>query len=94
MALAKARAEADKIFQAGKKEAEAKKILMLEEAKKEVDGIVENGKKTLEMEKAKMVENARSEIVALAVKATEKLLGTTIDESFNKKTVGELEKNI
>ena len=35
-ALVKARSEANKIFQDGKKEAEAKKALMLEEAKKEV----------------------------------------------------------
>ena len=35
-ALVKARSEANKIFQDGKKEAEAKKVVMLEDAKKEV----------------------------------------------------------
>ena len=89
--LLKARSEADKIFQDGRKEGESKKGLMLEEAKKEVDGLVENGKKTLEAEKIKMVEEARKEIVSLAMLATEKLLGNKIDGSFNEKTIKELD---
>jgi F-type H+-transporting ATPase subunit b len=76
MVLSRARLEADKIFQDGRKEAEAKKVLMLEEAKKEVKTIIENGKKNLETEKIKMVEEAKTEIVALAMKATEKLLSS------------------
>jgi F-type H+-transporting ATPase subunit b len=89
-ALSKARNEANKIFQDGKKEAEAKKTLMLEEAKKEVALVVENGKKTLEVEKVKMVAEAKKEIVTLVTKATEKILGEKINASFNEKTVKEL----
>jgi F-type H+-transporting ATPase subunit b len=89
-ALAKARIEADKIFQDGKKEAEAKKALMLEEAKNEVAVVVENGKKVLEAEKTKMVGEAKKEIVTLAMKATEKLFGGRIDGSFDEKTIKEL----
>lgn len=88
--LIKARAEAQAIFLAGKKEAEAKKVEMLEKAKNEVAIIVENGKKILEAEKIKMVEEARNEIVTLAMQATEKLLVTKIDKDFNSKTVKEL----
>jgi len=77
--LSKARAEADKIFQGGKKEAETQKILMLEEAKKEVAGTIENGKKTLEAEKVKMVEEAKKEIISLAMQATEKLISSKQD---------------
>ena len=84
-----ARKEADKIFQEGKKEAQAKKTLMLDEAKQEVALIIENGKKTLEIEKVKMVEEAKKEIVGLALKATEKILGTKMDQSFNEKTIRE-----
>ncbi|MFA6300987.1 MAG: ATP synthase F0 subunit B [Candidatus Paceibacterota bacterium] len=73
-ALAKARVEANKIFQEGKKEAEAKKVIMLEEAKKEVSATVENGKKMLEAEKTKMVGEAKNEIINLAMQATEKLM--------------------
>jgi F-type H+-transporting ATPase subunit b len=91
-ALVKARSEANKIFQDGKKEAEAKKALMLEDAKKEVAVVIENGKKTLEVEKTKMVEEAKKDIVALAVAATEKILSTKVDGSFNEKTVKELGK--
>lgn len=89
-ALAKAKAEANKIFQEGKKEAEAKRAEMLENAKNEVAGVIENSKKVLEAEKMKMVEEAKKEIVDLALKATEKLLSTKIDDSFNGKTVKEL----
>lgn len=77
--LAKAQTEANKIFQEGKKESEAKKILMLEDAKKEVALVIENGKKTLEAEKVKMVEEAKKEIVNLAMLATEKLISSKQD---------------
>jgi F-type H+-transporting ATPase subunit b len=77
--LLKARAEANKIFQDGKKEAEKKKTLMLEEAKKEVAVVVENGKKILEVEKIKMVGEAKNEIVSLTMLATEKLISSKKD---------------
>lgn len=88
--LIKARAEAQTIFLAGKKEAETKKTEMLEKAKAEVAILIEAGKKNLEAEKIKMVEEARNEIVSLAMAATEKLLTTQIDKDFNSKTVKEL----
>jgi len=77
--LLKARVEANKIFQDGKKEAEVKKVLMLEEAKKEVSVVIGNGKKALEAEKIKMVEEAKKEIISLAMLATEKLLSSKQD---------------
>lgn len=77
--LAKAQTEANKIFQEGKKESEAKKALMLEDAKNEVALVIENGKKTLEAEKVKMVEDAKKEIVNLAMLATEKLINSKQD---------------
>ena len=89
-ALAKARKEADKIFQEGKKEAENKKTLMLEKAKEEVAVMIENGKKNLENEKMKMVAEATEEITSLSVKIAEKILGTKIDGNFNDKTIKEL----
>jgi len=89
-ALAKARNEANKIFQDGKKEAESKKAVMLENAKKEVALVIENGKKALEAEKVKMVGEAKKEIVSLTMKATEKLLGGKLSESMDEKTIKEL----
>jgi len=77
--LVKARAEANKIFQDGKKEAEAKKTVMLEDAKKEVAATIENGKKMLEIEKNKMMEEVKNEIVNLAMLATEKLVSEKHD---------------
>ncbi len=90
--LLKAKGEANKIFQDGKKEAEASKIAMLEDAKNQVAVIMENGKKTLEAEKTKMVEEAKKEIIALAMQATEKLIGTKMNDGFNHKTAEELKK--
>ncbi len=72
--LQKAKAEANAIFQAGKKEAEAEKTKMIEYAKSEVAQVIANGKKTLEADKAKMVADARNEIAALAMQAAEKIL--------------------
>ena len=77
--LAKAKIEANKIFQDGKKEAEAKKTAMLEDAKKEVAATVENGKKMLEAEKNKMMVEVKNEIVNLAMLATEKLVSEKHD---------------
>lgn len=88
--LSKARIEADKIFQEGKKEAENKKALMMEKTKEEVSVMIENGKKVLESEKTKMVLEAKEEITSLAVKIAEKILGTKIDSSFEEKTIKEL----
>ena len=78
-AMIKAKAQANEIFQEGKKEATAKRAEMLEEAKDEVALLVENGKKTLEAEKVKMVEEAKKEIVSLAMLATEKLISSKQD---------------
>ena len=92
-ALSKARIEADRIFQDGKKEAEAKKIIMLENARKEVAVVIENGKKSLEAEKIKMVEEAKKEVVMLAMQATEKLLNSKADGLYNEKVTKDL-KNL
>ncbi len=77
--ISRARAEANKVFQDGKKEAEIKKTLMLEDAKNQVALIIQNGKKTLEVEKVKTVEEARKEIVNLAMLAAEKILSNKQD---------------
>lgn len=72
--VARAKAEANDLFQKGKQETEAKRLEMLESAKSEVNLLILNGRKSLENEKAKIVEEAKKEVVALAVAATEKIL--------------------
>lgn len=91
-ALAKARTEANDIFQSGKKEAEIKRAEMLEIAKNEVDTMIKNGTKKLEAEKVKMVAEAKKEVVALIVEATKKMLDGRADESFDDKTAKEVKK--
>ncbi len=90
--IMRARTEAHLIFQEGKKEAENKKKEMLEDAKNEVDKIVLNGKKVLESEKIKMVGEAKNEIVSLVVLATEKLLESHKDVSYDQKTIEQIKK--
>lgn len=89
-AIADAKAEANKIFQDGKKEAEANRTKMLEEARTEVSVLLANSKKALEADKAKMVEEVKKEVVSLAMAAAEKILSEKIDGNFNAKTVKEL----
>ena len=88
-ALTKARAEASRIFEESKKEAEQKKALMLEEARNQVTDIIEGGKKVLESEKVKMIGEAKKEIISLTMLATEKLIGLQ-KESFDKQSLEEL----
>ncbi len=88
--MIKAKTEAHDIFQEGKHEAEVKKSEMLANAKNEVEKMIESGKKTLENEKNKMVEEAKNEIVSLVVMATEKLLESRVNESYDKEVVKQI----
>lgn len=72
--LAKARIEANKIFQEGKKEGEVKKSEMIEKGKIELASMVENNKKAMQAEKVKAVEEARKEIASIAILAAEKIM--------------------
>ena len=83
VALAKARAEAQTIFQEGRKKAEAKRAEMMDAAKTEVKTLIENGKKTLEAEKIKMIDEARKEVSSLVIEATKKVLEKHDDKNFN-----------
>ena len=87
--LAEARKEAQKIFEAGKKEEESNKAQMIEEAKRSVEVVVENGKKAIEMEKVKMVADVKKEVTSLALAAAEKIIASS-GGSLNEKTVKEL----
>lgn len=72
--LTKARAEAQAIFNSGKRDTEAKKTEMLEEAKREVQKTIEIGKKALASEKEKMVNEAKGDVASLAMLAVEKII--------------------
>jgi len=85
----KAKVEANKIWEEGKREAETNKVLMMEDAKKEMALVMENGKKMLEGEKQKMMAEAKKEIVELAMKAAEKIVEGS-GQSFNQKVIKEL----
>ncbi len=90
--LAKAKIEANEIFQNGKKEADENKKELIEKAQADVENLINNGKKILESEKLKMVEEAKKEIVSLVVKSTEKLLELNPDKEFDNKILNEIKK--
>lgn len=89
-ALARARAEAQAIFEAGKAEAEAKRQAMLQEAKADAARAVEVGQAKIKEQKEKMVGEAKSEIVSLALLAAEKLLRQKGGSSADEKLLEEL----
>ncbi|MDE2030987.1 MAG: F0F1 ATP synthase subunit B [Patescibacteria group bacterium] len=90
--IAKARIEAHNVFQSGKKEAEENKKNILEKTQQEVESMIASGKKALDAEKVKIVEEAKNEIVSLVVAATEKLLESHGDDSYDKNTIKRIEK--
>ncbi len=89
-ALTKARIEANKICENGKKEAEIEKTKLIEGAKSQVEVLIQNGKKTLEAEKVKMMNEVKKEIVSLVMVTTEKLVGKN-QINFNEKVLKDLE---
>lgn len=93
VAISKAKIEAQIIFENGKKDAENKKLEIIEETKKEVENMILNGKKILESEKSKILDEAKKEIVNLVVKSTEKILATTENDKSNTKIIERI-KNI
>ena len=91
-AIRNAKAEANNIFEEGKKQAALKKSEMLEAAKMEVAVIIENGKKNLEQEKTKMVEEAKKEISSLAMLAVKKLIEESDVRTYDQKSVNKLKE--
>lgn len=73
-ALAKARVEANALFEKGKKDAEVNRVELIEKAKNEAKTILDNTRKTLEADKVKIVEDAKKEVASLVISATEKIL--------------------
>jgi len=90
LALSNAQAEANTIYQEGKKQAELKKTEMIENAKVEVLLMIENGKKSLESEKDKIMDDVKKEIVELAINATSKILTEHVSGSLSSDTVGKI----
>jgi F-type H+-transporting ATPase subunit b len=84
-ALTKAKEEANKIYEAGKREAEAKRLAMLEDTKKEIESMMISGKKVLEAEKVKVLEEAKKELINLTMLTTEKVFAMKGDAGMAEK---------
>lgn len=86
-ALAEARKEAATILKQTKKEADAKRIEILEKTKEEQSQIVKDTARQLAAEKAKMLDEAKHDIAALVVAATEKVLEGTMTPKIESQLV-------
>jgi F-type H+-transporting ATPase subunit b len=93
-ALATARAEAALIMKEVKADAEKKRSELLATAHSEAQSILIEGKKQLEQEKAVMLDSAKQELVGIVMKATEKVVGTTLAGNTNTTLVEESLRDI
>lgn len=75
-----ARAEATKVMDLARIDAEAMKTDMVEKAKREVERVVVHGKAQLKGEQEAMMREARKELIDIAVSAAKKILTEGVDE--------------
>lgn len=78
--VAEARAEAAKVMELARTDAEAMKTDMVEKAKREVERVVVNGKAQLKADQEAMMREARKELVEIAVSAAKRILADGVDE--------------
>lgn len=75
-----ARAEAARLMELARTDADALKADMVERAKREVERVVVNGKAQLKGEQEAMLRDARKELVEIAVAAARKILTEGVDD--------------
>lgn len=75
-----ARAEAGKVMELTRTDAEAMKTDMVEKAKREVERVVVHGKAQLKAEQEAMMREVRKEIADVAVSAARKILSEGVDD--------------
>jgi F-type H+-transporting ATPase subunit b len=78
--LSQAKADASRILDLARLDAEKRKHDLLESAKREVERVVVQGKEQLKTEKQQMIREAKAELIDIALIATKKILEETIDE--------------
>lgn len=75
-----ARAEAGKVMELARADAEAMKTDMIEKAKREVERVVVHGKAQLKNEQESMMRELRKEIADIAVSVARKILSEGVDD--------------
>ncbi len=78
--VAEARAEAAKVMELARADAEAMRTDMVEKAKREVERVVVNGKAQLKADQEAMMREARKELADIAVSAAKRILADGVDE--------------
>ena len=92
--LSRARTEAANLMKEVKKDAEKKRAELLAAAQEESKGVLAAGKKQLLAEKEKMLDEAKKELVSLVVKATERVVSSTVTGPVETKLVEDSIKQI
>jgi F-type H+-transporting ATPase subunit b len=75
-----ARAEAGKVMEMARLDAEAIKTDLTEKAKREVERVVVQGRAQLKTEREVMLREARQDMAEIAVQAARKIIGAELDE--------------
>ncbi len=88
--LGEARSEAAKLVSAAKGRAEEREREIVEAAKTEAANMLDTAREAIRAEQDKAVSAIRQEVVDLTFTAAEQVLGRSVDETDNRRIVGEL----
>jgi F-type H+-transporting ATPase subunit b len=87
--MQKAEEESQKMLKENRELAEKSRQEIMEQAKENADNILNKAKAEIEKEKDDALYSLRSEVADLAIAATKKIIGETIDESKQKSIITE-----
>jgi F-type H+-transporting ATPase subunit b len=87
--MQKAEEESQKLLKENRELAEKSRQEILEQAKENADKIISKAKAEIEKEKDDALYSLRSEVADLAIAATKKIIGESIDESKQKSIVAD-----
>jgi F-type H+-transporting ATPase subunit b len=85
--LAKARIESHQLLSEMKQQSEEKRIEMLMQAEQDVKKMLDENRKTIEEEKNKMIDSLKKEVGDLVIKATERVVGSTVKDKVSEEVV-------
>jgi len=87
--IKKAKEEAQKIVKEAHEAAEKKSLEAIEKTKEKTKEIVEKAKLEIKAEKDNTIREAKKEIVQLSIEIAKKVIGDSIDEENEKKSINE-----
>jgi F-type H+-transporting ATPase subunit b len=85
--LAQARREVAALIEQGKRESEIVRAEILAQSRKEAQDLVEQGKKQVQYEQKQAMEDLRRQVADLAIRAAERLIARSLDDSKQRELV-------